>query len=95
MTDAGGRRRTRGQRRHPARGARIVAAGTAAAAVLGITAALGFAQHATAAPGTDGSAVVTTPPPTGLRTTPPDVRPATPAPFGSAGAPDATTHGSR
>jgi hypothetical protein len=82
-------------RRHPARRARIVVAGAATAAVLAITTALGLTEHATAAPsGTGAPAAVSTPPGSGRPTTP-DARPATPAPFGSARAPDATTHGSR
>jgi hypothetical protein len=96
MTDGRNPRRPPGsrppRRRHPAHGARIVAAGASAAAVLGITAALGVAQHATAAPAqvpaSSGPAAVST-------VRPPTVLPARPAPFVPASAPDATTHGSR
>jgi hypothetical protein len=99
MTDGAGTRPAPGprgrRRRHPAQGARIVAAGASAAAVLGITAAFGFARDAAAPPATRDPGVVTT-------TTPPDtppvpwyLRPATPAPFVPNGPPHATTHGSR
>jgi hypothetical protein len=65
------------------------------AAVLGITAALGFAQHASATPapsspagGSAGSAPEST-------VRPPTVEPARPAPFFPSSPPDVTTHGSR
>jgi hypothetical protein len=84
------------RRRHPAHGARIVAAGASAAAVLAITAALGFAQNASAqGPPTTGLPTVSTPP---VVTTPgrrSSVPPATLAPRSSIGVPDVTTHGSR
>ncbi len=80
------------RRRHPAQSARIVAAGASAAAVLGITAALGVAQHATAAPAlvpaSSGSGAVST-------VRPPTVQPARPSPFFPSSPPDVTTHGSR
>jgi hypothetical protein len=84
------------RRRHPAHGARIVAAGASAAAVLAITAALGFARDASAhRPPTDSVPTVSTPPivtAPGRRSSVPS---ATPAPRSSIGVPDVTTHGSR
>lgn len=78
----------RRRRRHPARGARIITAGLSAAAVLGITATLGFARQPAAAPPASGGPAAAPAP------TVPGVRPATPAPFATTPH-DATTHGSR
>lgn len=71
----------RRRRPHPAQGARVLTAGLSAAAVLSITAAMGFAHRPDASPAaTNGPAAVS----------------ATPAPFVTTAAPpDATTHGSR
>jgi hypothetical protein len=85
----------RRRRPHPAQGARILTAGVSAAAVLGITAALGLAQQPAAAPpATGGPAAVAAPTPDGSARSS-GVRPATPAPFVTTTRPDATTHGSR
>ena len=79
----------RRRRRHPAQGARIITAGLSAAAVLGITATLGFARQPAAPPPPSGGPAAAAPAPTV-----PGVRPATPAPFATTPH-DATTHGSR
>lgn len=86
----------RRRRSHPAQGARIVTAGMSAAAVLGITAALGFARQPAATPPASGApAAVAAPTPGGDSAPSAGVRPATPAPFATTTRPDATTHGSR
>jgi hypothetical protein len=63
--------------------------------VLGITAALGFAQNAsaTSAPSSPSGGSGSTAPESTVR--PPTVEPARPAPFFPSAPPDATTHGSR
>jgi hypothetical protein len=84
----------RRRRPHPAQGARILTAGLSAAAVLGITAALGLAQQPAAAPPAGPPAAVSARP--GGESAPlPGVRPPTPVPFVTTTRPDATTHGSR
>ena len=86
----------RRRRPHPAQGARILTAGLSAAAVLGITAALGFAQQPAAAPPVTNGTALSAPTPDGVPAAPSGVRPATPAPFVTTTTrPDATTHGSR
>lgn len=92
----------RRRRPHPAHKARIVTAGVAAATVLGITAAMGFAQDPAAPPAGSDTPAVADPAPGGDATrssggASTGVRPATPAPFDrtTTTRPDATTHGSR
>ena len=87
----------RRRRPHPAHRARIVTAGVSAATVLGITAAMGFAQGPAASPAGSDTPAVADPAPGGDATRSSGVRPATPAPFWQTTTtrPDATTHGSR
>jgi hypothetical protein len=99
---SGGGHDQRARRRpHPASGARIVVAGVSAAAVLGITAALGL-SHATASTNTTNSTdgtppdqVTSTGGPRGSDTSGLNIPRATPSFPAPTQAPDATTHGSR